>query len=217
MKKIRTAKILGFLTLISSLNTNAALYDIGNGLIYDDGLNLTWLQDANYSQSSGFDSNGIMSWIQANEWASNLELSGAIDWRLPNFQENTPQTGYYRFESELGSLFYNTLGNTAGSSSIKNFGFYDPTSNTQMTFINASNKAFWMSDESQSGGEYFAFNTTNGRTNLPSGTASLHVWAVHDGNISDNSDLTTVPAPASAFLFGSALLGLIIKRRQTNP
>ncbi len=32
--------------LVSSLSANAALYDRGNGLIYDDVLDITWLQAA---------------------------------------------------------------------------------------------------------------------------------------------------------------------------
>ena len=35
--------------LLLSFNATAALYDRGNGLIYDDVLDITWLQDANYA------------------------------------------------------------------------------------------------------------------------------------------------------------------------
>ncbi|NNF16437.1 MAG: hypothetical protein HKN70_06795 [Gammaproteobacteria bacterium] len=36
-----------------SVSTTAALHDRGNGLIYDDVLDITWLQDANYALTSG--------------------------------------------------------------------------------------------------------------------------------------------------------------------
>ena len=39
----------------------AALFDRGGGLIYDDVLNVTWLQDANYAKTSGYDADGDMS------------------------------------------------------------------------------------------------------------------------------------------------------------
>lgn len=39
---------------------NATLYERGGGLIYDDFLAITWLQDANYAQTSGYDSDGKM-------------------------------------------------------------------------------------------------------------------------------------------------------------
>ena len=74
----------------------AALLDRGGGLIYDDLLNVTWLQDANYANTQSFQSGGTlgvagghMSWSEANAWATNLvfhdtvrnvDLSG---WRLP--------------------------------------------------------------------------------------------------------------------------------------
>ena len=41
--------VLVLLCLSVSLSVNAALYDRGNGLIYDDVLDITWLQDANYA------------------------------------------------------------------------------------------------------------------------------------------------------------------------
>lgn len=40
-----------FCGLASSASTQAALYDRGGGLIYDDVLNVTWLQDANLFQT----------------------------------------------------------------------------------------------------------------------------------------------------------------------
>jgi hypothetical protein len=49
------AVILG----VSSI-TYAALWDRGGGLIYDDVLNITWLQDANYAKTSGYDADGRM-------------------------------------------------------------------------------------------------------------------------------------------------------------
>ena len=59
-----------FLGFTLSFATQAALYDRGNGMIYDDVLDITWLQDANYAKSSGYDSDGLMSWAEANAWAS---------------------------------------------------------------------------------------------------------------------------------------------------
>jgi len=40
----------------------ATLIDRGGGLIYDDVLNITWLQDANYAMTSGYDADGRMNW-----------------------------------------------------------------------------------------------------------------------------------------------------------
>ena len=62
---------------------NALLYDRGGGLIYDSDQNITWLQDANYAKTSGYDSDGRMTWDNAVAWANQLEYQGYKDWRLP--------------------------------------------------------------------------------------------------------------------------------------
>ena len=48
---------------------SAGLIDRGNGMIYDDVQDITWLADANLSKTSGYDDNGYMSWREANVWA----------------------------------------------------------------------------------------------------------------------------------------------------
>ena len=75
---------------VASFNSYAALIDRGNGLIYDDDLDITWLQDANYAKTSGytdtistFFADGRMSWAQAQTWVNQLEFAGFTNWRLP--------------------------------------------------------------------------------------------------------------------------------------
>ena len=105
--------------LLLCFNATAALYDRRNGLIYDDVLDITWLQDANYAQTSGFDSDGIMTWDDAMQWASGLTVGGYTNWRLPNTVDvgndgNTEgvDSGYsFTTHSEMSHLFYETLGN----------------------------------------------------------------------------------------------------------
>ena len=71
------------LCLVAVSPVRADLIDRGSGLIYDTVLNVTWLQDANYSQTSGYDSDGSMHWAQAQAWAHQLVYAGLNDWRLP--------------------------------------------------------------------------------------------------------------------------------------
>lgn len=53
-------------------------------MIYDDVLNITCLQDANYALTSGYPSwNGKMQFDAANAWAAQLVYGGYADWRLP--------------------------------------------------------------------------------------------------------------------------------------
>ena len=92
----------------------AALLDRGNGLIYDDDLDITWY-DFTFVANN---------WTEANNWAENLVYAGFDDWRLPtmppnpNFTQtcltNPPDTadrGWNKTTSELGHLFYTELGN----------------------------------------------------------------------------------------------------------
>jgi hypothetical protein len=45
--------------------SDAELIDRGGGLIYDTVLDIKWLQDANYAQTSGYDDDGRMNWYTA--------------------------------------------------------------------------------------------------------------------------------------------------------
>lgn len=86
------------------------MFDRGGGLIYDDVLDLTWLQDANLVFSNAPDecfpeppgegggeicvppseSAGLMTWDEARAWASDLAYHDTVrdviwnDWRLPS-------------------------------------------------------------------------------------------------------------------------------------
>ncbi len=87
MQRIKT---LLPLLLITTSSVQAALYDNGGGLIYDSTLNITWLQDANYAQTSGYSATGQMTWQQANTWADNLDYYDSANgvsytgWTLPS-------------------------------------------------------------------------------------------------------------------------------------
>jgi hypothetical protein len=86
--KIRNAVVAGVLVLLLG-NAQAELFDRGGGLLYDDVLKVTWLQDANYAKTSGYDADGKMNWGAANTWADNLVYHDSVsntdysDWRLP--------------------------------------------------------------------------------------------------------------------------------------
>ena len=113
------------LTLVSRLD--GAAY-------YDTILDITWLADANYAETTGFDDDGFMSWEDANTWVSGLDIKGITGWRLPtlspingvsfntSFSNNATTDGNYADSegwvgptgspvSELGYLYYVTLGN----------------------------------------------------------------------------------------------------------
>jgi len=204
-------RLVACLLVVVSSSSHAALYDRGNGLIYDDVLNITWMQDANYAQTSGYDANGRMEWETANTWADQLSYGGYDDWRLPS-AGNAPTSGY-NVTGELGHMFYNNLGNTAANSILGNVSFTDatPGGGTE-SFLNVQSWTYWLAEES-AGYAYFAwvFFTDEGRQYEGADKAqSYYSWAVRDG------DVSTVPVPAAAWLFGSALAGLLVARRKNK-
>jgi len=82
--KTRQAAYTGLILAASiAVPAHATLIDRGGGLLYDDVLNITWLQDANYARTSGYDADGRMNWNNAKSWAANLVYGGYDDWRLP--------------------------------------------------------------------------------------------------------------------------------------
>jgi len=57
--------------LVLSTSANAALLERLGGLAYyDTEADLTWLADANYAQTSGYDADGLMTWQQSMDWSS---------------------------------------------------------------------------------------------------------------------------------------------------
>jgi hypothetical protein len=121
--------VLATAGLLSSGAAQAKLIDRGGGLLYDDVLNVTWLQDANYAKTSGYDADGIMNWTDANIWASSLNISrfageSLTGWRLPatapvgaDWNDAWSYDGTTDFgdnisspHSELGYMYYVNLG-----------------------------------------------------------------------------------------------------------
>jgi hypothetical protein len=109
----------------------AALVDRGGGLIYDTVLDITWLQDANYARTTGYDPDGRMNWSAANTWAANLSYYDSVrgvywnDWRLPTLSpvngaafntdfshDGSTDNGYNIISpnSELAYMYYVNLG-----------------------------------------------------------------------------------------------------------
>ena len=151
----------------------AALHDRGSGLIYDDVLNLTWLQNANYGAGSSYDNgssttDGRMTWANAITWADTLVYHDSVrnvdysDWRLPtmidtgtsgcNYANSGTDCGYNvdTATSEMANLYFVSLGNqsyytTTGANSGAYAGGANPNSTLDNVgpFINLQSYVYW--------------------------------------------------------------------------
>lgn len=174
---------------IFTLSANAALLERLGGLAYyDDEADLTWLADANYAQTSGYDVDGNLNWSDANYWASQLNISGVTGWRLPKPTLH-PGCTYGCSEGEIANLFINVLGSDGYS--LNN---YNP-------FSNVGFNAYWLADEYDSINAWY-FVVEYGQQITEDKIAGLSAWAVHDG------DVNAVPIPAAIWLFSTGLIAL---------
>ena len=164
----------------------SALYNRGGGLVYDDVLDITWLQDANFAATSGYHVDGQMYWAEANSWVEGLVYYDAIrnlsynDWRLPSADVNgdtfvlaCQNSGGCGTDNEMGYLFW-TLG---------------ITSDTQGPFINIQPGSYWTgTDAVYDGDRAWLFRMYNGvqGTNIKT-TSPLRAWAVREGDVAPPS------------------------------
>ena len=175
---------------------------------YDTELDITWLADANYAQTSGYDMDGRMDWATANTWAASLSFTDGVntyaDWRLPT-SDTCVGFDYGCAGSEMGHLFYSELGGTAGQSISTSA---DPD---LAKFINLQANDYWSATEyapDTNYAWYFDFYYGDqGATAKSDGFAAL---AVSPG------DVAAVPEADTwvMLLAGLALVGAATRRRR---
>lgn len=179
--------------MLVTCSANAALVERLGGLAYyDTEADLTWLADANYAMTSGYDADGRMNWADANAWAASLDIdgvAGADGWRLAI--SDVSCSSHNCTGSEMGNLFYNVLGNSAGS--LTNTG---PFSNVGSLYWSATEYAP-ITDNA------WYFDMYSGYQAIRWKGDTVYAWAVQSG------DVGAVPVPAAVWLFGSGLIGLI--------
>ncbi len=169
---------------------------------YDTDLNITWLKDANYANTSGFDLDGKMTWAVANTWAAGLTIAGYNGWRLPT---TTPGSTCYKgcTDSEMGHLFYTELGNTATNGG-HNFGNF---SNVQVTEINGHGaNAYWSTTprDANNAFEFFMYSGAQGFQGK--GTAN-YAMLVRVGDVPE-------PETYAMLLAGLGVMGAVARRRK---
>jgi hypothetical protein len=185
-----------------STTTHSALIDRGDGMIYDDVLDITWLQDATNLTN-----------VFGGEWVSNLVHAGYDDWRLPRVLSSDGPDGQGNIlnvtESEVSHLLIQTLGNTINPASplgtpsivLNNCGPF-----LNLTIDGCGGEHYehpWWLDASAYGPyiTYWTFNIWAGEHTPRHDLHSGLVWAVRDGDV-------TVSEPSLLMLFTIGLTGL---------
>lgn len=173
---------------------NRGTDSLGNQLIYDSDLNITW-----YDFTRSYDT-----WQNQMDWADALSVTYGsntyTDWRLP-ITFNQSCWGYNCTNSEMGHLYYTELGNSAGG----------PFTNTGDFQNLISVHYYWSSTEyaaNSSDACVFVFFDSGLQSNLEK-SHTRPALAVHPGDVA--------PEPISSILFvtgGAVLTGRRYLRRK---
>jgi len=172
--------------LLMAGKAQATLFDRGNGLIYDDVLNITWTQNANLCEALSNcipGPGGSMTWYNANLWAANLVFDGFSDWRLATISSTSPTltptdcstataAACAASGNELGYMYYYNMdggGNNTGTQTVNG-----------INLINVQS-GYWSGTEFNTAGAWvFAFSSGGqGGVNRDEIRAA---WAVRPGD-----------------------------------
>ena len=175
------------LLTICPFAANAEFIDRGNGMIYDELLDITWLKDANYAMTSGYDADGLMTWDAANAWAASLTVGGVSGWRLPTMttpgsprpnENGQDVTGPTR-DNEFGWLWYQ-LNNGEYISEDTDI---SPFTNLplQVGEYLSTDEWYWTSEEID--GSAWRMSMNCACWDYQDKQTEWHAWAVHDGDV----------------------------------
>lgn len=218
MKRVLVLTVMMLMVLGFSMQAQAALElrgedSLGNRLIYDNDLDITW-----YDYTNSYNT-----WQNQMNWAGGLSVTFGsntyTDWRLPtvtdigndgcNYGYSGTDCGYNVDTStgEMAHLFYDELGNlaqynTSGSRLLTGFGL----TNTGDFENLKSQSTYWLGTEYD---RYSAWNfsTTFGGTYNYYKSSLDYAVAVRLGDVS-----AVAPEPVSMILFGVGGVVMVARR-----
>lgn len=222
MKKIYVFLMTMVILLGLSVTSYATLVlrgtdTLGNHLIYDSDLNITWYDFTRYD-----------TWQNQVNWADALEVTfdGTTydNWRLPLTDDGpwklgydgSTTVGYNITTSEMGYLYYTALGNLGycdifGSCPQAGWGL----TNTGY-FENLQAGTYWSGTEYSGNDSMASYPDDAWLFVLSKGSQATHhkynlgyALAVRDGDVT-----TSVPEPATLLLLGFGLAGIVVCKRK---
>ncbi|MHB1083301.1 MAG: PEP-CTERM sorting domain-containing protein [Thiobacillus sp.] len=197
---------------------------------YDTDLDITWLADANYAKTSGYDTDGLMTWAAADTWAAQLSFTDGVnvydDWRLPtitdtgtsgcNYANSGTDCGYNvdPASSEMAHLYFTELGNLSYYTTTGAVIGYAGGSNPNSTLDNVGPFTNFQSYHYWSGTEYapntfYAWYFYTGSGYQSYGHGSFYALAVRPGDVAAVPEAETY----ALMLAGLGLIGWRARRR----
>lgn len=181
-----------------AVQVQAALGPAVNGMVYDDVLDLCWLQDVSTS--------GPLTWDGAVVWAEALEHGGHSDWRLARMSTSSSAASVFDCSSgteqdcidsgnELGYMFYHNLPG----------GF--PKTGNQVPFTNIPNGIWSGAEYAPYTGSAWNFNAYYGVQYFGWKGYELYGWAVRSGQCQVVPEPEPIPAISA---WGLGLLSLLL-------
>lgn len=211
--------------LFGASHSEAALLDRGGGLIYDDVLNVTWLQDASYAYTSGGAPWGSLNWADTMSWVSGLEYVDTVrgvvwdDWRLPTAINSQSSNGYDLSgqSSELAYMYYVNLGYAPNYTPETTDPA--PTSSNYNPFVNLSYRGYWTGTETDFAGRAWYFHFHFGMQGVTSEGDYNKIWAVRDGDVAalTTATSTSVPEPGTLGMLACGLVAISFASRRRRP
>ena len=181
----RMIPITTALLLMAGAANATLLSRSGGQAYYDDVLNITWLGDANHAQTTYHDSDGWMTWHEAQTWIDSLNAEGgtghlgANDWRLPETLQPDASCSIQYFGQSSG-------GGCIGSEMVHLHYMDGIESLTPGPFSRVEPSGYWSGTTHEDDlGHAWRFVFSSGIQDHIGKDTLLHAWAVRPGDIAE--------------------------------
>jgi hypothetical protein len=169
--------------------SEAALFDMGDGTIYDNDTQLTWMKDGLIFGTYKFKT-------EIDAWVADLTLAGFDNWRIPDWTEMAHV--YYR---ELGAGFWENSARPFVNLLLPEFYYFTGGPMDELPYMDSS---FFSSP-------YYDPGRQDPSSNITDWIQLGFPWAVRPGF---RETLTSVFEPETIFLLSFGLFGLAGVRRK---